>query len=689
MKYGNTCFAGKDDAVTLTLGYTGTTETGYTAAYTADAGTLENGVLTMPAENVTISASLVKIDYSITVDSGITNGTVTAPATANYNDTVTLVVKPKTTGYFVKNVKVNNTYIKRVSGKYSFTMPAGDVTITAEFAKQTASHVYYDENGNLQSTKNYEYLHRVIGSTNTTLTEGWYVLSAEAFCSGRIRVDGDVHIILSSSKLTAKKGISVTENNSLTIYTSSNDSKAHITATSSGNDACIGGKKGTVTINGGIINASCEGGGASIGGNEATVTINGGEVEATGQDGSAGIGGSLATVTINGGDVKATAGYGGAAIGSGRREGCSNIAINGGNVTALSNSSAGIGGGISSTELETSVITLGYTNASDSIYASSYDGTVAIAEGKAFTDDQGHIYTDKTPSDVLAALTGTTLVPCDGIGVSLAGHSLSLDGDIGVNFYMARSDEIAASDTAYMQFTIPNGDKTETKTIDVKDITPKDGYYVFKCNVAAKEMTSQIKAQIIDGDNIGTEYTYSVKEYADYLLDRVDDNVEYANAASLVNAMLTYGDYAKEYFAKTVILPDLGDVNIDSQFAEFASTLPENLFSGATLSLKSQTTLSLYFSDDDALTFICDGKTVETDRNGSYQVARIRNIAAAELQNSFTVTVKKGETELGTITYSPMNYCYKAIHKGTTDERLINAVKALVAYSDAAKDYFG
>ena len=91
----------------------------------------------------------------------------------------------------------------------------------------------------------------------------------------------------------------MTENNSLTIYTSSNDSKAHITATSSGNDACIGGKKGTVTINGGIINASCEGGGAAIGGNEATVTINGGEVEATGQDGSAGIGGSLARIIVS------------------------------------------------------------------------------------------------------------------------------------------------------------------------------------------------------------------------------------------------------------------------------------------------------------------------------------------------------------------------------------------------------
>lgn len=47
----------------------------------------------------------------------------------------------------------------------------------------------------------------------------------------------------------------------------------------------------------------------------------------------------------------------------------------------------------------------------------------------------------------------------DGVGARLVGHSVSLEGDIGVNFYMMLSDEIAASNTAYMLFTIPNGSK--------------------------------------------------------------------------------------------------------------------------------------------------------------------------------------------------------------------------------------
>ena len=281
----------------------------------------------------------------------------------------------------------------------------------------------------------------------------------------------------------------------------------------------------------------------------------------------------------------------------------------------------------------------------------------------------------------------------DGIGAALAGHSISLEGDIGVNFYMDLDPEIARSETAYMQFTIPNGSKSETKTVFVKDAREDGGYYIFKCSVAAKDMSSEISAQLIDGDNTSTVYTYSVKDYADWLIEHKNDSAAYTKAAPLVEKMLRYGAYAKEYFDKTNTLPDLGDVNIDSQFDTYTSTVSDDLFDGATLSLKSQTTLSLYFTDEDELTFTCvdeNGaeRTVETVRNGSTQIARIRNIAAKELKNSFTVTVKRGETELGTITYSPMNYCYKALNGGTENKNLINAVKALVAYSDAANEYF-
>ena len=82
-----------------------------------------------------------------------------------------------------------------------------------------------------------------------------------------------------------------------------------------------------------------------------------------------------------------------------------------------------------------------------------------------------------------------------------------------------------------------------------------------------------------------------------------------------------------------------------------------------------------------------DGKKVETASGGGYHVARIRGIPAKELQNSFTLDLTAG-TAGGSVTYSPMNYCYKVLTGGTESESLINAVKALYLYSQAAKRYF-
>ena len=45
----------------------------------------------------------------------------------------------------------------------------------------------------------------------------------------------------------------------------------------------------------------------------------------------------------------------------------------------------------------------------------------------------------------------------DGIGARLAGNSLSLNGNIGVNFYMELDDGVLADSGAYLLFTYANG----------------------------------------------------------------------------------------------------------------------------------------------------------------------------------------------------------------------------------------
>ena len=119
----------------------------------------------------------------------------------------------------------------------------------------------------------------------------------------------------------------------------------------------------TVTIQGsGSLNASSNGSGAGIGGgigfNCGNITINGGNITATG-DGSAGIGGGVGTcgnITINGGNITATGGGSNAGIGGGFGA-CGNITITSGvtRVTATkgddapNTNSIGAGGFITST----------------------------------------------------------------------------------------------------------------------------------------------------------------------------------------------------------------------------------------------------------------------------------------------------------------------------------------------------
>ena len=112
----------------------------------------------------------------------------------------------------------------------------------------------------------------------------------------------------------------------------------------------------------------------------------------------------------------------------------------------------------------------------------------------------------------------------ESISEHLAGHSVSLDGDIAVNFYMELDQSLLESSTAEMIFKVPNGDKTNTQTVKVSEVKDHpveiDGktYYIFKCKVAPKDMTGEITAQIRDENRVGKTYTYSVKEYASYIL---------------------------------------------------------------------------------------------------------------------------------------------------------------------------
>ncbi len=294
----------------------------------------------------------------------------------------------------------------------------------------------------------------------------------------------------------------------------------------------------------------------------------------------------------------------------------------------------------------------------------------------------------------------------DGIA-QVKGYTISLGGNIAVNYYMVLADEVIADENAEMVFTVPNGGSTYEVRIPVSSVTPdSNGYYMFTCEVAAKEMTSAIKAQIVTSDKESDVFEYTVKQYAEYILEmaaKADPNgaidySSYVKAAPLVKAMLNYGANAQVYFnhntdnlandteymsADDKILVDnldLSAYNVSVNGSEEGVT-----FYGGTLSLKSETAIKLYFIIEEGTAIpevTVNGKTADLTQNGTLYELKISDIPAHMLSEMFEVKV--GGL---TLSYGAFSYGYQAMNTGK--EILVNTIKALYAYNQKAVEYLG
>ena len=111
---------------------------------------------------------------------------------------------------------------------------------------------------------------------------------------------------------------------------------------------------------------------------------------------------------------------------------------------------------------------------------------------------------------------------------------------------------------------------------------------------------------------------------------------------------------------------------------------------GSNLSLKSSTTLMVYFQlaegvDVSSLTFRVNGVKVDAVEAGSYYLVSIENIAAHDLDTVYTITVSDGTNTLEA-TYSAMTYVYNILSRDRAQE-LKNVVAALRLYNLAADAY--
>ena len=292
--------------------------------------------------------------------------------------------------------------------------------------------------------------------------------------------------------------------------------------------------------------------------------------------------------------------------------------------------------------------------------------------------------------------TNTEALVDIGSGVHLYGYSLSLAGDIGVNFWFKIAEQYL-NDNNYIKFTV-NGEEQIVKVSEA-NATSNSDYVSFRCSVVAKEMTDVITAQfyLADDTAVGSAYTYSVREYAEYVLTHQYSS----NAKSLVKAMLNYGACSQKHFGYNV--NSLPNSSLDDDESKVNIANPDSIVFGSyetgylaparvSLVLNSTVTLKMYFNKSDAegKAFKIGNTALKTVEYGSYIVVYVENITALQITSTISFDVYENNSKLGSVQYIPAKYC-KLVLGMPNDEVITDdlkrAVSSLYLFSQAAKTY--
>ena len=292
--------------------------------------------------------------------------------------------------------------------------------------------------------------------------------------------------------------------------------------------------------------------------------------------------------------------------------------------------------------------------------------------------------------------------------VEVYGSSLSLKGDIGLNFFLIVPDELQRDTGAYVTLNDTQYLISEASTREV------DGtkLYQFSVKLAAKQMTEEIVLNVYTGDGTkvtlvnhttgqdvtATGYKYSVQDY----VDKVHANSTDEKLIALVDAMLDYGALAQINWNYNMGNVPVVKANLDAVTADTLAKYQEKVtvgavpgltYYGTSLVTESTTEINVYFTPDEGseladFTFKVGSKVyTPVEKDGMWMI-KIPNIAAKDLDKTYTVTVSTAEGKVVTVKTCALSYAYKVVNKGT-DEALVNLVKGLYLYNQAANAYFG
>ncbi len=291
----------------------------------------------------------------------------------------------------------------------------------------------------------------------------------------------------------------------------------------------------------------------------------------------------------------------------------------------------------------------------------------------------------------------------DNMVAELYGNSLTLNGDIGLNFYVVLPEPLAADSGAY---ALVNGSKCMVSGATVSEAAGKT-LHKFSCKVASPAMGVRISFRLYDGkgqivklmkdrQDITDTYSYSIADY--YHAASQTNN---SKLKPLVEAMVNYGHYSQLHFGTGVPVAapagfsmDAANLTALSGYAPQVTGSVSGLnYRGSSVVLESETTIKHYFildegrhASDYAVTV--DGVAAQMEVSGNTCVIRIPNVTAPRLGVAHRVVVSKEDGSIVIDNYSAFSYAYMAVNNNSS-EGLMNTVRALYCYGMAAKNYFG
>ncbi len=289
-------------------------------------------------------------------------------------------------------------------------------------------------------------------------------------------------------------------------------------------------------------------------------------------------------------------------------------------------------------------------------------------------------------TDFGSSLVSASIEISDGLG-NVDSWGLTLEGDIRADFMMNLSESVLNDPNAYISVKV--GDVESINK--VSDLTAENGRFRIVTSVAAAQMTEDIIIQIMTSDKAGSELVYSVRKYANYVLENSDDEA----INSLVKAMLNYGGKAQAYFAYNLGKKADNGISVPLQKIPYTEGLKavktgasENVkFYGASLIHEHQTGIRYYFTSTDEkianVTFSTAGNDDMTvyQANGMYYV-EIMNIPPQNLCDDITITV-----DGLSVTYSPFYYVHRQYYRSTTSAELRELMAAMYTYYCYADGY--